>query len=72
MLEVKFITETTLREAHDLACSIYPKSTKMYLDLTDIYWRYGLNRDVAEYVVICDICQRVKAEHQRQQGYFNL
>ena len=37
----------------------------MYLDLKEKYWWYGLKRDVAEYVAICDKFQRVKAEHQR-------
>jgi hypothetical protein len=37
----------------------------MYLDLKEKYWWYGLKRDVAEYVALCDTCQRVKAEHQR-------
>ena len=27
-----------------------------------------MNRDVAAYVAVCDICQRVKAEHQRPAG----
>jgi hypothetical protein len=27
-----------------------------------------MKRDVAEYVVVCDTCQRVKAEHQRSAG----
>ena len=40
----------------------------MYLDLKEKYWWYGLKRDVAEYVAICDTCQRVKAKHQRPVG----
>ena len=40
----------------------------MYLDLKEKYWWYGLKRDVAEYVALCDTCQRVKAEHQRPTG----
>jgi hypothetical protein len=32
------------------------------------YWWYGLKRDVATHVVVCDVCQRVKAEHQRPVG----
>jgi hypothetical protein len=40
----------------------------MYLDLKEKYWWYGLKRDVAEYVAICDTCQRVKVEHQRPTG----
>ena len=40
----------------------------MYLDLKEKYWWYGLKRDMAEYVAICDTYQRVKAEHQRPTG----
>ena len=40
----------------------------MYLDLKEKYWWYGLKRDVAEYVALCDTCQRVKGEHQRPVG----
>jgi hypothetical protein len=27
-----------------------------------------MKKEVAEYVAICDMCQRVKAEHQRPAG----
>jgi hypothetical protein len=37
----------------------------MYQDLKQKYWWYGLKRDVAAHVAMCDVCQRVKAEHQR-------
>jgi hypothetical protein len=40
----------------------------MYLDLKKKCWWFSLKRDVAEYVAICDTCQRVKAEHQRPAG----
>jgi hypothetical protein len=68
VLEVKAIRDTILREAYDSTYSIHPGSTKMYLDLKEKYWWYGLKRDVAEYVAICDTYQRVKAEHQRPAG----
>jgi hypothetical protein len=32
------------------------------------YWWYGLKRDVAAHVAMCDVCQRVKAKHQRPAG----
>jgi hypothetical protein len=70
--EVKAIHDTILREAHDSAYSIHPRSTKMYLDLKEKYWWHGLKRNVAEYVTICDTCQRVKAEHQRPAGLLQL
>jgi hypothetical protein len=40
----------------------------MYHDLKPTYWWYGMKRDVAEYVSLCDTCQQVKAEHQRPAG----
>ncbi|WVZ76261.1 hypothetical protein U9M48_024249 [Paspalum notatum var. saurae] len=43
-------------------------STKMYYDLKERFWWYGMKRGVAEYVAICDNCQRMKAEHQRPAG----
>ena len=66
--DIKEIRKTILREAHDSAYSIHPGSTKMYQDLKLSYWWYGMKRDVAEYVALCDTCQRVKAEHQRPAG----
>jgi hypothetical protein len=53
---LKHLKEIILREAHDLAYSIHPDSTKMYKDLTTQYWWYGMKRDIAEYVSLCDTC----------------
>jgi hypothetical protein len=63
--EVKEIRELILREAHDFTYSIHLGSTKMYHDLKSRYWWYGMKRVVDEYVILCDNCQRVKAERQR-------
>jgi hypothetical protein len=57
------LRKTILREAHDLAYSIHPGSTKMYQDLKQRYWWYGMKRDVAAHVALCDTCHKVKAEH---------
>jgi hypothetical protein len=62
------IRELILSEAHDSAYSIHPGSTKMYHDLKSRYWWYGMKRAIAEYVALCDNCQRVKAERQRPAG----
>jgi hypothetical protein len=66
--EIDSLCETILKEAHDSAYSIHPCSTKMYQDLKQKYWWYGLKKDVASHVALCDVCQRVKAEHQRPAG----
>jgi hypothetical protein len=40
----------------------------MYQDLKQSYWWYGMKRDVAAHVALCDTCDRVKAKHQRITG----
>jgi hypothetical protein len=40
----------------------------MYKDLKTRYWWYDMKRDIAEYMSLCDTCQRVKVEHQRLAG----
>ncbi|WVZ97513.1 LOW QUALITY PROTEIN: hypothetical protein U9M48_043040 [Paspalum notatum var. saurae] len=65
---VDSIKKLILSEAHDTAYSIHPGSTKMYYDLKERFWWYGMKRAVAEYVAICDTCRRVKAELRDQRG----
>jgi hypothetical protein len=54
--EIDSLRETILKEAHDSDYSSYPDSTKMYQDLKQKYWWYGLKRDVASHVAVCDVC----------------
>jgi hypothetical protein len=61
--DLKPIKELILRETHDSPYSIHPDNTKMYKDLKTRYWWNGMKRYVAEYVALCDTCQRVKVEH---------
>jgi len=57
-----------LNEAHNSKYSIHPGCTKMYQDLKDRFWWRDMRKDIAEYVAKCDICRRIKAEHQRPTG----
>jgi hypothetical protein len=66
---VKELKDKILREAHESSYYIHPGGNKMYHDLKATYWWYGMKRDVAEYVALCDSCQRVKAKHQRSAGF---
>jgi hypothetical protein len=54
---VKELKDKILREAHESIYSIHPRGNKMYHDLKATYWWYGMKRDVAEYVSLCDTCQ---------------
>jgi hypothetical protein len=65
---IKELKDKILREVHESAYSIHPGGNKMYLDLMVTYWWYGMKRDIAEYVALCNTCQRVKAEHQWPAG----
>src|SRR4051812_4890231 len=58
-------TPEVMKEAHDTPLLIHPGSTKMYQDIRQRYWWSNMNQDIARYVDECDICRRVKAEHQR-------
>jgi hypothetical protein len=68
VLDIKSIWELILKEAHEIAYSIHPSSEKMYQDLKKRFWWYGMKREIAEYVVVCDSCQRIKAENHRPAG----
>ena len=70
--KIDSLRETILKKAHDSNYSIHPGSTKMYQDLKQKYWWYGLKRDVDAHVAVCDVCQRVKYEHQRLVGLLHL
>jgi len=62
------LRQVNMDEAHNSAYSIHPGATKMFMDLRSKYWWRGMKKDIAEFVAKCDICRRVKAEHQRPAG----
>jgi hypothetical protein len=53
---VKELKDKILHEAHESACSIHPGGNMMYHDLKATYWWYGMKRDIAKYVALCDTC----------------
>ena len=66
--DVEGLRVQILTEAHGSLYSIHPGSTKMYLDLREIYWWKVLKIDIAEFVAKCLNCQQVKAEHLKPGG----
>jgi hypothetical protein len=54
--DIKSIRELILKEAHEIAYYIHPGSEKMYQDLKKRFWWYGMKREIAKYVVVCDSC----------------
>ena len=62
------LKELILQEAHESPLSIHPGSTKMYQDLRQRFWWTRMKREIAQFVAECDVCRRVKAEHQRPAG----
>ena len=52
------IRKLILQEAHDSPYSIHPRNTKMYLDLKECFWWTDMKKDIADYVVVGDVCQR--------------
>jgi hypothetical protein len=54
---IKKLKDKILCEAHEPAYSIHLGGNKMYHDLKATYWWYGMRRDVAKYVALCDTWQ---------------
>jgi hypothetical protein len=65
---VQSIRELILKEAHETAYSIHLGSEKMYQDLKKKFWWYGMKREIAEHVAMCNSCRWIKVEHQRPAG----
>jgi hypothetical protein len=57
------------QEAHETPYSIHPGNTNIYMDLKERFWWNNMKRDIAEYKAKCDVCSRVKAEHQKLAGF---
>nr|GFC60757.1 putative reverse transcriptase domain-containing protein [Tanacetum cinerariifolium] len=62
------VRKLIMDEAHTSRYSIHPGADKMYYDLRDLYWWHGMKRDIAEYVIRCLTCTKIKAEHQKLSG----
>ena len=62
------LRQMILKEAHESPLTIHPGSTKMYQDLRQRFWWTRMKREIAQYIANCDVCRRVKAEHQRPAG----
>ncbi len=62
------LKQKILEEAHTSPYSIHPGSTKMYHDIKRSFWWNNMKSEIAKFIAECDICQRIKAEHQRLAG----
>jgi hypothetical protein len=54
---VKELKDKIFHEAHESAYSIHLGGNKMYHDFKTTYWWYGMKRDIAEYIALCNTCQ---------------
>jgi hypothetical protein len=66
--DIPEIKQLILKEAHETLYSIHPGSTKMYMDLKELFWWNNMKREIAKFVSECHTCQRVKAEYQSPDG----
>jgi hypothetical protein len=66
--DIPKIKQLILKEAYETPYSIHLGSTKMYMDLKELFWWNNMKREIAKFVSECHTCQRVKAEHQIPAG----
>lgn len=62
------LRKVIMNEAHNSLLSIHPGSSKMYHDLKSTYWWTRMKREITQFINECDVCRRVKAEHQCPTG----
>jgi hypothetical protein len=56
VLDILEIKELILKEAHETPYSIHPGSTKMYMDLKELFWWNNMKREIAKFVSECHTC----------------
>jgi hypothetical protein len=66
--DIPEIKQLILQEAHETPYSIHPGSTKIYMDLKELFWWNNMKREIAKFMSECHTCQRVKAEHRSPAG----
>src|SRR4051812_21253740 len=64
----KNLRQLILKEAHESPLSIHPGGTKMYQYRRQRFWWTRMQREITQFIAECDVCCRVKAEHQRPAG----
>ncbi|WMV30767.1 hypothetical protein MTR67_024152 [Solanum verrucosum] len=57
-----------LEEVHCSRYSIHPRAMKIYHDMSQHYWWFGIKKDIADFVLRCLTCQKVMCEHQWPEG----
>jgi hypothetical protein len=55
-------------EAHCSRYSIHLGTNKIYQDLKKNFWWTRMKREIAKYVLECNTCRRIKADHLRPAG----
>jgi len=66
------VRQELLVEAHNSPYNIHPGGTKMYRDLKQHFLWHEMKREIAKFISKCQVCQQVKAEHQRTAGLLQL
>ena len=66
--DVNGLRQKIMQEAHYSPYTVHPGTTKMYHDVKDHYWWFGMKKDIAKFVSSCLTCQQVKFEHQKPTG----
>lgn len=63
------IRQKILDKAHSFKYSLHPGSTKIYIDLRDVYWWNDMNKDIKSYVMKYANGQQVKMGHQSPRRF---
>jgi len=65
---VEALKKQILDEGHNTPYSVRPVGNKLYKTLKRTFWWSNMKQEVANYMVKCLTCKRMKIEHQRSAG----
>ena len=57
-----------LTELHESKMSVHPGRYRTLVKVQGTYFWYGMYRDIDDFVVSCDVCQKKKVDKLRRQG----
>ena len=65
---VDLLQQRIMEETRTSLYFIHPESTKMYYNLSDMYWQSSMKKGIAEFVAKCVNGQQFKVQKQRAGG----
>ena len=61
--DIEDLRKLIMEETHCSAYAMHSDSTMMYRTIKENYWWSSMKKNIAKFMLICLMCQQMKAEH---------